>query len=72
MRLDANQSGCQSPLILDMVPLRVKEGVHFILDVGLLPSSTHSTVVDCTGRNPRLVRPGAVSREELEAFGLVE
>jgi len=68
----ANRSGDQSPLTLESVPKRVKEGVRFVLDGGPLPPSPHSTVVDCTGPRPRLVRPGAISRREIEGFGLVE
>jgi L-threonylcarbamoyladenylate synthase len=38
-----------------------------ILDGGQLSHSPPSTVVDCTGKRPRVIRPGAVSAEALRA-----
>jgi L-threonylcarbamoyladenylate synthase len=37
-----------------------------ILDGGTLPASRPSTIVDCSGRNPRLLREGSIVRAELE------
>jgi L-threonylcarbamoyladenylate synthase len=31
-----------------------------VLDAGRLTPSEPSTVVDCTGRRPRVIRPGAI------------
>ena len=39
----------------------IARGVVRVLDGGRLPASPPSTVVDCTGRAPRVVRPGAIS-----------
>ena len=39
----------------------IARGVVRVLDGGRLPASPPSTVVDCTGRHPRVVRPGAIS-----------
>ena len=36
-------------------------GVMRLLDGGRLVPSSPSTVVDCTGRRPRVIRPGAIS-----------
>jgi L-threonylcarbamoyladenylate synthase len=36
-----------------------------VLDGGHLQSSEPSTVVDCTGRYPRVIRPGAISAATL-------
>ena len=36
-----------------------------VLDGGRLIPSAPSTVVDCTGRRPRVIRPGAISSETL-------
>jgi L-threonylcarbamoyladenylate synthase len=36
-----------------------------VLDGGRLLPSAPSTVVDCTGRLPRVIRPGAISAETL-------
>ncbi len=35
-------------------------GVLRVLDGGILRASAPSTVVDCTGRHPRVIRPGAI------------
>lgn len=39
----------------------VERGTLRVLDGGTLDPSPPSTVVDCTGRAPRVVRPGAIS-----------
>lgn len=39
----------------------IGRGTIRLLDGGRLPPSEASTVVDCTGRHPRVVRPGALS-----------
>ena len=39
----------------------------WILDGGPLPASLPSTVVDCTGSVPRIVRPGAIPEARLHA-----
>ena len=44
---------------------RVLDGSLLVLDAGTLQPSAPSTVVDCTGRAPRVIRPGAVSAEQL-------
>lgn len=36
-----------------------------VLDGGMLQPSSPSTVVDCTGRAPRVIRPGAIPSEKL-------
>ena len=35
-------------------------GQLLVLDGGTLAPSEPSTVVDCTGRRPRVIRPGAI------------
>ncbi|MGI9078900.1 MAG: L-threonylcarbamoyladenylate synthase [Gemmatimonadaceae bacterium] len=40
-------------------------GVLRVLDGGRLEPSAASTVVDCTGPRPRVIRPGAISAETL-------
>jgi L-threonylcarbamoyladenylate synthase len=45
----------------------VTRGALHILDGGQLSHSPPSTVVDCTGKRPRVIRPGAVSAEALRA-----
>lgn len=41
--------------------------IHGILDGGSTPVGIESTVLDLTGPVPRLLRPGAITREEIEA-----
>jgi L-threonylcarbamoyladenylate synthase len=38
----------------------ISRGALRVLDGGTLAPSEPSTVVDCTGRTPRVVRPGAI------------
>jgi L-threonylcarbamoyladenylate synthase len=47
--------------ILDQWPQAVARGTLRVLDGGTLKPSEPSTVVDCTGRAPRVIRPGAIS-----------
>lgn len=43
----------------------ISRGTIRLLDGGRLPPSDASTVVDCMGRHPRVVRPGALSAATL-------
>jgi L-threonylcarbamoyladenylate synthase len=43
----------------------ITRGTLLALDGGRLAPSQPSTVVDCTGRRPRVIRPGAISAETL-------
>ncbi|MDA1080513.1 MAG: L-threonylcarbamoyladenylate synthase [Gemmatimonadetes bacterium] len=45
----------------------VAGGKLLVLDAGTLAASPPSTVVDCTGRVPRVIRPGAISAAQLRA-----
>jgi tRNA A37 threonylcarbamoyladenosine synthetase subunit TsaC/SUA5/YrdC len=42
-------------------------GALHLLDGGQLSNSPPSTVVDCTGARPRVIRPGAISSETLRS-----
>ena len=42
-------------------PDAIVRGTLRVLDGGLIPDSLPSTVVDCTGRLPRVIRPGAIT-----------
>lgn len=53
--------------ILDAWKQEIARGVLRLLDGGTLQPSSPSTVVDCTGRHPRVIRPGAISVEALRA-----
>jgi L-threonylcarbamoyladenylate synthase len=61
----ANVAGGPEPLTADDVRAQLGDGVDLIIDGGRCPGGTPSTVVDCTTEPPRIVRAGAVSREEL-------
>jgi L-threonylcarbamoyladenylate synthase len=52
-------------LTADDVRAQLGEAVDLIIDGGPCPGGRPSTVVDCTVDPPRVVREGAVSREEL-------
>ncbi|MEO7823426.1 MAG: L-threonylcarbamoyladenylate synthase [Gemmatimonadaceae bacterium] len=43
----------------------IARGTLRVLDGGRLRESEPSTVVDCTGRRPRVIRPGAISAAQL-------
>jgi L-threonylcarbamoyladenylate synthase len=63
----ANLSGGDDPRRLDDVPGEIREAVAAELDGGELPG-TPSTVLDLTGREPEVLREGAVpTREALAA-----
>jgi L-threonylcarbamoyladenylate synthase len=63
----ANRSGLLSPTRAEHV-LRGLEGrIDLLLDAGPTPGGLESTVLDLTVLPPRLLRPGLVSRSELEA-----
>ena len=44
---------------------QIHRGLLQVLDGGRLPPSRPSTVVDCTGRRPRIIRPGVLSAMQL-------
>ena len=46
--------------IIDQWPDAIARGDLRVLDGGRLTPSDPSTVVDCTGRHPRVIRPGAI------------
>jgi L-threonylcarbamoyladenylate synthase len=53
--------------IIEQWPQAITRGQLAVLDGGRLIPSAPSTVVDCTGRLPRVIRPGAISAETLRA-----
>ena len=63
----ANPAGRISPTTADHVLEGLGGSVEIVLDGGPCPIGLESTVLDATTRPPRLLRPGAVTREELEA-----
>ena len=64
----ANRPGERDPRSVDEVPTEIREACA-VLDVGELPG-TPSTVIDLTGRQPVVVREGAVPADRaLELLG---
>jgi L-threonylcarbamoyladenylate synthase len=59
----ANVHGGPDPRRIDDIPEEVRAAVAAIVDAGELPG-TPSTVVDLTGRDPQILREGAVSADE--------
>jgi L-threonylcarbamoyladenylate synthase len=46
----------------------VADGSLIVLDAGPLPTSPPSTLIDCTGTAPRVLREGAIARQRLAAI----
>jgi L-threonylcarbamoyladenylate synthase len=69
----ANISGQPSPLTADEAASALGEGVALVLDGGPCPGGVPSTVVDVTGDQLRIIRPGpldaATLRRALDAAG---
>jgi L-threonylcarbamoyladenylate synthase len=62
----ANPSGEKSPLTADQVLGGLAGRFELILDAGRTPGGVPSTVVDCTGYVPRILRPGPISLAEIQ------
>ncbi|CAL9657216.1 Threonylcarbamoyl-AMP synthase [Streptomyces sp. enrichment culture] len=63
----ANRFGQVSPTTADHVRAELGETVDFVLDGGPCEVGVESTIVDATGEVPTILRPGGVTREDLEA-----
>ena len=62
----ANKSGRVSPTTADHVREQLGGEVEIILDGGPCSVGIESTIVACIGDDPVLLRPGGISREEIE------
>jgi L-threonylcarbamoyladenylate synthase len=62
----ANRSGHVSPVTAEHVARDLGSEVDLILDGGRCPVGVESTVIEFLGR-PRLLRPGGITRREIEA-----
>lgn len=65
----ANRFGSVSPTTADHVRAELGDAVDFVLDGGPCEVGVESTIVDVTGDFPSVLRPGGVTREDLEAVG---
>jgi L-threonylcarbamoyladenylate synthase len=63
----ANPSARVSPTTAEHVERGLGRRVDLVLDGGATPSGIESTVVDLSGGRPALLRPGALSADEIEA-----
>lgn len=63
----ANRSGHVSPTEAGHVMDDLSGRIDAVLDGGPTPVGVESTIVDCTGADPVLLRPGGLAREEIEA-----
>lgn len=63
----ANPAGQVSPTTADHVEAGLGDRIDLIVDGGPCPIGVESTVLDLTSSPPRLLRPGGVTREQLEA-----
>jgi len=64
----ANISGERGPSSPEEISSRLIDLVDLVIDSGKTPEGLPSTLVDTTSTRPVIVREGAVSRQEIEAF----
>ncbi len=64
----ANRSGEVSPTTAEHVAASLGDRIPLILDAGACEVGIESTVLDLSGPEPVLLRPGAVGREEIESL----
>ena len=64
----ANRSGHISPTSAADVEMELSGRIDLILDGGPCAIGLESTVVDCSGAKPVLLRPGAVTAEQIAAL----
>jgi len=62
----ANRSGSRAPVSAAEAALGLGDLVALVIDGGRAPGGVESTVVDVSEGAPRLVREGAVARDEIE------
>jgi len=62
----ANRSGHVSPTTADHVLADLNGKIDCVLDGGSTPLGLESTIIDCSGEAPRLLRAGGLPRDEIE------
>ncbi|MET8468717.1 L-threonylcarbamoyladenylate synthase [Streptomyces sp. NPDC006422] len=62
----ANRFGSVSPTTADDVRAELGDGVDFVLEGGACEVGVESTIIDATSESLSILRPGGVTREELE------
>ena len=63
----ANLSGGPDPVSAGEVRRQIGDSLDLILDAGPAPIGVASTIVDCTGEEPRILRAGAISADAIAA-----
>ncbi|MED0935272.1 L-threonylcarbamoyladenylate synthase [Bacillus mobilis] len=63
----ANRSGRPSPTLASHVYEDLNEKIAGIVDGGATGVGVESTVIDCTSDVPTILRPGGITKEQLEA-----
>lgn len=63
----ANISGAETPRSYEEISQEFKERVDVIIDDGKCPIGTESTIIDMSNRNIKILRTGAITKEEIEA-----
>jgi len=63
----ANKSGTVSSTAGMHVASQFRNGVEIIIDGGSCPVGIESTIIDLSGATPVILRPGAITKEEIEA-----
>lgn len=63
----ANRSGKPSPTTAQHVWEDLNERISAVIDGGSTGIGVESTVIDCTSEIPQILRPGGVTKEQLEA-----
>lgn len=63
----ANKFGCLSPTLASHVVEQLGSEIKLVLDGGPCTIGVESTVMQCIGDTPVLLRPGGISLEEIEA-----
>jgi len=64
----ANRSGRISPTLAEHVAIELGDRVAMVLDGGRCEVGIESTILDLSGDRPRLLRPGGLPAERLEAM----
>jgi L-threonylcarbamoyladenylate synthase len=64
----ANRFGMVSPTTAHHVRADLNGDVDLVLDGGASPVGVESTIVDCTVHPPQILRPGAITIEQIQAL----
>jgi L-threonylcarbamoyladenylate synthase len=61
----ANRSGGPDPDTADEVRRQLGDEVDLVLDAGACPGGVSSTIIDCSGDTPRILRHGAIPEADV-------